>query len=109
MKALVLIIVMLGTCATAPAQTLDDPLQGADLALGARLLREHRCSECHIRRVGGDGSAIYRPLERITTPASLVTMVERCNTELGLALFPDEVVAIAAVLDRDHYRFGSRR
>ncbi|MBI3367863.1 MAG: hypothetical protein HY021_05280 [Burkholderiales bacterium] len=96
---------LLSLAATANAQTAADPLQGADLALGARLLREHRCHECHIRRVGGDGSAIYRPLERINTPASLVTMVERCNTELGLTLFPDEVVAIAAVLDRDHYRF----
>ena len=55
--------------------------------------------------VGGDGSAIYRPGKRIASAAALRGMVEMCNTELNLALFPDEVNAIAAVLNRDFYRF----
>jgi len=80
-------------------------LDGADLALGERLIREHRCSECHVRRVGGDGSAIYRPQGRINRPAALLAMVERCSVELNLQLFPEEVAAVAAVLQRDHYRF----
>ncbi|MFT3820627.1 MAG: hypothetical protein QM750_23925 [Rubrivivax sp.] len=79
--------------------------RGADLALGERLIREHRCSECHIRRVGGDGSAIYRPTGRIARPAALISMVEYCSTELKLQLFPEDVQAVAAVLQRDHYRF----
>ena len=33
-------------------------------------------------------------------------MVDYCSTELNLGLFPEEVTAIAAVLQRDHYRFG---
>lgn len=78
---------------------------GADLALGERLLREHRCAECHVRKAGGDGSAIYRPQGRINAPGALRGMVELCNLELNLALFPDEVTAISAVLNRDHYRF----
>ncbi|MEY4753316.1 MAG: hypothetical protein RJA44_991 [Pseudomonadota bacterium] len=77
----------------------------ADLALGERLLAQHQCAECHARRVGGDGSAIYRPNGRISTPAALQSMVQYCSTQLDLALFPDEVDAIAAVLARDHYRF----
>jgi hypothetical protein len=32
-------------------------------------------------------------------------MVEQCNTELNLGLFPEEVTSIGAVLNRDHYRF----
>lgn len=79
--------------------------RGADLELGARLMTENRCSRCHAEKFGGDGSAIYRPGGRINTPGLLRGMVEQCNTELGLALFPDEVTAIAAVLQRDHYRF----
>lgn len=79
-------------------------LDGADLALGRKLIDEHRCVACHIRKVGGDGSAIYRPNGRINTPGLLRGMVERCNTEMNLGLFPEEVAAIAAVLDRDHYR-----
>jgi hypothetical protein len=31
--------------------------------------------------------------------------VENCSTRLNLQLFPEEVTAIAAVLNRDHYRF----
>jgi hypothetical protein len=77
----------------------------ADLPLGEKLLREHRCAECHSRRVGGDGSAIYRPKGRINTPGALRGMVETCNLELNLTLFPDEVTSISAVLNRDHYRF----
>jgi hypothetical protein len=32
-------------------------------------------------------------------------MVEQCNTELHLGFFPEEVTAVAAVLNRDHYKF----
>lgn len=77
----------------------------ADLALGERLIAEHRCTACHQRKVGGDGSAIYRPAGRINGPGFLRGMVEQCNTELNLGLFPEEVTSIAAVLNRDHYRF----
>jgi len=90
---------------SAAADAGPPEFRGADLALGARLIDEHQCSDCHVRRVGGDGSAIYRPLGRISTPAKLLTMVEVCNTELNLGLFPEDVAAVAAVLQRDHYRF----
>ena len=81
---------------------------GADLALGEKLVREHKCTECHVRKLGGDGSAIYRPKGRINSPAALATMVEMCNTELNLGMFPEDVLSVAAVLQRDHYRFAAR-
>jgi hypothetical protein len=87
------------------AQPAAEIFRGADLALGAKLIVEHRCAECHARKVGGDGSAIFRPAGRINTPGSLRGMVEQCNMDLNLSLFPEEVSAIAAVLNRDHYRF----
>lgn len=90
--------------ATANAQR-GGPFADADTALGERLIAEHRCAACHGRKVGGDGSAIYRPKGRISSADKLRGMVETCNTELGLSLFPDEVDAMAAVLNRDHYRF----
>ena len=89
----------------AMAQTAASLYQEADLPLGEKLLREHRCAECHIRKVGGDGTAIFRPKGRINTPGALRGMVETCNLELNLTLFPDEVTSISAVLNRDHYRF----
>jgi hypothetical protein len=89
----------------APEQSVPAEFKGADLALGERLIRESHCDDCHGQRVGGNGHAIYRPAGRINRPSALLTMVEVCNTELKLQLFPEDVQAIAAVLQRDHYRF----
>lgn len=89
----------------AQAQGAAEMFKDADLALGEQLIRQHRCTECHTRRVGGDGSAIYRPAGRISTPGFLRGMVEQCNTELNLGMFPDEVSSVAAVLNRQWYRF----
>jgi hypothetical protein len=77
---------------------------GADLAQGAQLIAQHKCAACHQRNVGGDGSDIYNPKGRINTLGLLRGMVEACNTQLNLGLFPDEVNSIAAVLNRDHYQ-----
>ena len=101
--ALIIAAALLAT--QAPAQTATSLYPGADLVLGEKLLREHRCAECHTRKMGGDGASIYRPQGRINTPGALRGMVEQCNLELNLTLFPDEVTAISAVLNRDHYRF----
>jgi len=79
--------------------------QDADLALGEKLIADNACTACHIRKVGGDGMGIYRPAGRINSPGALRGMVDYCSTELNLGLFPEEVTAIAAVLQRDHYRF----
>lgn len=92
----------------ANAQGLDI-FKDADLPLGEKLIKEHACSACHIRKVRGDGSAIYRPAGRINTPGALRGMVDLCSTELNLGLFPEEVTAVAAVLQRDHYRFPALR
>lgn len=78
---------------------------GADLKLGQKLIDENKCVACHVTKVTGDGSAIYKPKGRINTPGLLRGMVEQCNTELNLGMFPDEVNAVAAVLNRDHYKF----
>lgn len=90
---------------SALAQAGAEIFRDADQALGQKLIKEHRCTECHVRKVGGDGSSLYRPMGRINTAGLLRGMVEQCNAELNLGLFPEEVNAVAAVLNRDHYRF----
>lgn len=92
--------------AQTPAAPVPELFRDADMALGARLIQEHKCSDCHTRRVGGDGSGIYKPTGRINNPGALRGMVDYCSTELNLGLFPEEVTAVAAVLQRDHYRFS---
>lgn len=107
MKRLALLWLLAGTAQAQSPSPVPVPAEfkGADLALGEKLIRELDCDACHIRRVGGNGSAIYRPQGRISRPSALLTQVEVCNTELKLQLFPEDVQAIAAVLQRDHYRF----
>ena len=78
---------------------------GADLDEGRSLIAQHDCEACHTRNVGGDGSSIYRPAGRINSPGFLRGMVEYCNTQLNLQLFPEEVTSIGAMLNRQHYRF----
>ena len=99
-----LLLCITPAAAQAPISSL---FKEADLPLGVKLIAEHQCAACHVRRVGGDGSAIYRPKGKINTPGLLRGMVDYCSTELNLGLFPEEVTAVAAVLDRDHYRFAT--
>ena len=109
-------IVVLGVLLLAPAVAADPAVPpasppaatlfaDADITEGEALIEQHDCAACHIRNVGGDGTAIYKPKGRINTPAFLRGMVEYCNTQLKLQLFPEEVTSISAVLNRDHYKF----
>lgn len=82
-----------------------DIFKGADLALGQKLIADNKCVACHISKVGGDGSKMYKPAGRINTAGLLRGMVEMCNTNMNLGMFPEEVTAVAAVLNRDHYKF----
>ncbi len=82
-----------------------DIFKGADLALGEKLIAEHKCVACHVSKVGGDGSAIFKPQGKFNTAGLMRGMVEMCNTNMNLGMFPEEVTAVAAVLNRDHYKF----
>ena len=93
------------TVVTSAGAEVPELFRGADLKLGQKLIAENKCVACHPQKVGGDGSAIYKPAGRINSPGFLRGMVEQCNTELNLGFFPEEVTAVAAVLNRDHYRF----
>ena len=79
--------------------------KNADLQLGVKLIADNQCVACHVSKVGGNGSAIYKPQGRINNASLLRGMVEQCNTELNLGMFPEDVTSVAAVLNRDHYKF----
>jgi hypothetical protein len=103
LRPCVLLLLISGLATLAQAQ--PEIFKGADLKLGEKLILENKCVACHASKVPGDGSAIYKPMGRINTAGYLRGMVEQCNTELNMGLFPDEVNAVAAVLNRDHYKF----
>lgn len=89
----------------AQAQEVPALYQGADLKLGEKLIAQHGCTACHQKKVGGDGSAIYKPAGKVNTLGALRGMVEACDQQLNIGLFPEEVNSVSAVLNRDHYRF----
>ena len=104
MKIKLFLLLSMG-CSLLLAHEVPALYKGADLKLGEELIAEHKCVACHQRKVGGDGSAIYKPVGRINALGLLRGMVEQCNTELNLGLFPEDVNSVAAVMNRDHYRF----
>jgi hypothetical protein len=77
----------------------------ADYKLGEKLIAESKCVVCHVSKVGGNGSSIYKPQGRINNASLLRGMVEQCNTQLNLGMFPEDVTSVAAVINRDHYKF----
>jgi hypothetical protein len=104
MKIKLFLLLSMG-CALLQAQEVPALYKGADLKLGEQLITEHKCVACHQKKVGGDGSAIYKPAGRINALGLLRGMVEQCNLELNLGMFPEDVNSVAAVLNRDYYRF----
>ena len=53
------------------------------------MLAGHKCADCHSQKSNGNPAAIYRPFGRISTPGLLWGIVERCNSELNLGMFPN--------------------
>jgi hypothetical protein len=105
MNQILRIAVLTLTAGGAALAQVPDIFRGADLKLGEKLIADNNCTACHQRKFTDDGNAIYRPQGRINAPGVLRGMVEQCNTELNLGMFPEEVTAVSAVLNRDHYRF----
>ena len=98
------LVMVLAVCVTGNVSAVD--ANKATLETGKKLVSEAKCEACHAGKIGGDGSAIYtRKDRRVTVRSKLLPQVERCNSGLGLGLFPEDEVAIAAYLNATHYQF----
>ncbi len=69
------------------------------IRMGESLFNEGRCMSCHTNRPFNAENS------RVNSFKSLTTMVEACNTNLGLGWFPDEVEAVSHFLNHHHYKF----
>jgi hypothetical protein len=81
---------------------------GADLKNGERLIETYRCNgSCHQSySADNDPLSLYtRPDRKVNDRFQLRDMVEKCASRLELPIFPEEVLDMAAVLNRDHYKF----
>jgi hypothetical protein len=73
-------------------------LPAAQAADGKQLV-EKNCTSCH------DDSVYTRKDRRVTTLEGLKKQVKRCELNLGLKWFDDEVNAVADYLNDTYYRF----
>jgi mono/diheme cytochrome c family protein len=66
-----------------------------------------KCYACHAKKTGfGNGDMIYtRSDSKVNSLVKLKTMVERCNTELRLDLFPEDEADVTAYLNKQFYKF----
>jgi hypothetical protein len=78
----------------------------ANVENGAEIDR-HKCYACHAKKTGfGNGDMIYtRSDSKVNSLAKLRSMVERCNTELRLDLFPEDEADVTAYLNKQFYKF----
>ena len=65
------------------AQAQPAIYKDADYKLGEKLIAESKCEACHVSKVGGNGSAIYKPQGRINNASFLRGMVEPGPANLG--------------------------
>ncbi len=92
--------------AAAAAGTLAAPFPKADVQKGETLVQQSKCNACHVRLVGGDGTAIFTRADRkVKTAAGLLSQVRTCNTMLGTNWFPEDEENVAAYLNQTYYKF----
>jgi hypothetical protein len=81
-----------------------------DVAEGGKLVAESHCETCHHNKTLGDAKAVYlRKDRKVTSMDKLKAQVARCNSELGLKLFPEDEEHIVAFLDETYYRFSEKK
>jgi cytochrome c553 len=73
-------------------------LPAAQAADGKQLVVEN-CTSCH------DDSVYTRKDRRVTTLEGLKKQVKRCELNLGLKWFDDEINAVTGYLNDTYYRF----
>ena len=62
-------------------------------------LQQENCMRCH------DDSMYTREERRVTTLDALQRQVQRCETNLNLAWFPEDVDAVTEYLNTSFYKF----
>lgn len=69
-------------------------------------LHEENCIACHARMFDGDATQIYTREDRmIGSLDGLHSQVQRCETQLGLRWFEDDIEAVATYLNDEFYKF----
>jgi mono/diheme cytochrome c family protein len=83
-----------------PAQAAGDPKLG-------KPLHDKQCVACHVKLLGGDGSAMYtRKPRRFNNAVALGQRVAACSAQTNAGWFPDDEAHVAAWLNQTYYKFN---
>lgn len=81
----------------------------ADIGHGEKL-HEASCKACHVSMTGGDGTLLYtRNNRRIDTLAKLEGQVRRCESNLELKWFEEDIKSVVEFLNKHYYKFTETR
>ena len=81
------------------------PAGATDMARGKALHEEH-CVTCHTSLTGGNADSLYtRPKRRVTTLEGLKRQVRRCELNLGLRWFDEDINDVVSFLNENFYHF----
>jgi len=85
---------------------LADPFAQGDPKTGKQLFDGAHCNSCHVKIVGGDGSAIFtRPNSIIPDATALLNRIRFCETQTGTRWTAAEETHVAAFLNQTYYHF----
>ena len=94
---LIIALILLCIATTASA----NPFPKGDARAGQQLFEKHQCNRCHIKIMGGDGSAIFtRPDHKIRSAPQLLGQIDICSANVGVTFTPQEKQNLAAYLNR---------
>jgi mono/diheme cytochrome c family protein len=83
---------------------VSGPAGAADARQGERLHQQH-CVGCHVSLTGGDPNSLYtRDNRRVTSLNGLRRQVQRCELQLGLRWFDDDIDSVTAYLNETFYK-----
>ena len=81
----------------------------ANIGNGKKLHEAH-CTACHIGMTGGDGSLLYtRKNRRVNSLDALENQVRRCESNLELKWFEEDIKDVVHYLDTGFYTFTTKQ
>ena len=87
------------------AATAIVPAHAGDVSEGEALHEAH-CVACHSSLTGGDPDSLYTRSDRnVNSLDGLRKQVQRCELNLGLRWFDDEIANVTAYLNQRFYHF----
>lgn len=80
--------------------------QAEDATPHGESLHNANCVSCHANMTGGQGTTLYTRSDRkVSSLPKLEAQVRRCESNLGLQWFDEDILAVKDYLNHEFYKF----